>query len=121
MWIWQIQKKQAIWARQTTMLIVNSLIVNAARTDTWLNVAGLALCVIWLIMTCTGWKWFHKSLTDGKNVPVDSSLNPFAGLKITLRNDWIFISALLVILIFALIYLVRLWPITKTFICAKAG
>jgi hypothetical protein len=122
-------EKQAIWARHATMLVGNSLIVNAVRSDTptpttiWLNAAGLALCVVWAVMTFSGWNWFYKALEDGKNVPVDPSLNPFASFQNIgrRRTDWILICAVSVVLIFASIYLVGLWPTIKTFICAKAG
>jgi hypothetical protein len=124
-------EKQAIWARHATMLVGNSLIVNAVRSDVakietattlFLNGAGLALCIVWAIMTWNGWGWFYKSLLAGKNVPIDPSLNPFASMQniAQRRTDSIFILAMLVVLIFASVYLVGLWPLAKSmsaFIC----
>src|SRR5712691_6225195 len=68
-------ERQAIWTRQATMLVANSLIVTAARSDAakavsgdalFLNGAGLALCVIWFIMIWDGYTWFYKSMEAGK-------------------------------------------------------
>jgi hypothetical protein len=83
-------ERQAIWTRQATMLVANSILVNVAHDPAktasgdalFLNVAGLALCLVWLAMICNGYSWFWDSMTKGKALPVvDPSLNPFAGMK----------------------------------------
>jgi hypothetical protein len=117
-------EKQAIWARQATMLVGNSLIVNAAWSDAakldagatlFLNGAGLLLCLVWVVMTWNGWGWFHESLAGAKRVPIAPALNPFAGIPDPYRRwrDSIFVCALLVVAIFAGIYVIGLWPAIK--------
>jgi hypothetical protein len=117
-------EKQAIWARHATMLIGNSLIINAVRSDAgttlFLNVAGLALCAVWAVMTWHGCGWFQKSLADGNKVPIAPAVNPFADFSNPYRrwNDSIFLCAMSVVVIFAILYVIGLWPIIKT-ICSR--
>ena len=66
-------EKQAIWTRHATMLVGNSIIVQALvrperidhHTALLLNIGGLVLCIAWGAMTWVGWDWFHKSLRAG--------------------------------------------------------
>src|SRR5688500_6546731 len=77
-------EKQAIWARHATMVVGNSLLINAvmqkpeAWTNRFLNIAGLFICFLWTVMTWVGWDWFRKSLREGKALSVHPSLNPFS-------------------------------------------
>jgi hypothetical protein len=120
-------EKQAIWTRHATMVVGNSVIIAATRADgvllsqnvaLYLNVLGLMLCITWAVMAWTGWTWFRESLTDGADVPIDPSLNPFAKFKKPLASRWkdpIFDGAMAVVVIFALMYLVGLWPLIRSF------
>jgi|SRR5712671_4614178 len=121
-------ERQAIWTRHATMLVANSLIVTAARSDAarsgsgdalFLNGAGLALCIVWFIMIWNGYTWFYKSMEDGKSLPVDPSLNPFAGIPdISVRwKDVLFLCAVAVSVIFAAVYAHGLWPAIKSLVC----
>ena len=114
-------EKQAIWTRHATMLVGNTIIVGAARypgtASLFLNITGLLLCCAWVWMTCVGWGWFHKSA----KVPIDRTLNPFADPKLSnpsFLRDPIFIAAMVVIGLFAVMYLNGLWPETKRFLSA---
>ena len=76
-------EKQAIWTRHATMLVGNSIIVAALRsehidqsTTLFLNVVGLLLCIAWGVMAWVRWGWFHQSLRAGAAVPVERDLNP---------------------------------------------
>jgi hypothetical protein len=122
-------EKQAIWARHATMLIGNSLIINAVRSDAakldagttlFLNGTGLALCVVWAVMTWQGWGWFRKSLADGNKVPIAPALNPLADFSGPYRRwkDSIFDCAMSVVVIFAIMYVIGLWPVIKI-ICSR--
>jgi len=126
-------EKQAIWNRHATMVVGNSLIINAARADTaalnagstlFLNALGLCLCVVWIFMTWHGWGWFRHSISKAKNIPINPALNPFGSYPeiYQRRKDLIFICALLVVLAFASMYVVGLWPAIRSiiaFICGK--
>src|SRR4051812_33523823 len=69
-------ERQAIWARNAAMLVGNSFIINAikselARSEPGLNLlfslAGIAICGLWAIMTWAGWTWYHNlMLAAGK-------------------------------------------------------
>ena len=105
-------EKQAIWTRHATMLVGNSIIVAALRsehidqsTTLFLNVVGLLLCIAWGVMARIGWGWFHQSLRAGAAVPVEPDLNPLKQFSSTSRWDAIFINTMVVVVIFALIYL----------------
>jgi hypothetical protein len=123
-------ERQAIWARHATMLVANSLMVNVAHDAAkngsgdalFLNVAGLALCLIWLVMICDGYRWFWKSMEEGKALPVsDPSLNPFARIQdiSDWRKDWLFLCAVVVPVIFAAVYAdgLGLWAAIKSLVC----
>jgi hypothetical protein len=119
-------EKQAIWARHATMLVGNSLIVNAVRSDiaklepmttVFLNGAGLSLCIIWAVMTWTGWTWFYKCMAEGKKLNVPH--NPFKNIEdlptiATRARDIIFICTMAVVVIFAAVYLVGLLPLIRS-------
>jgi hypothetical protein len=108
-------EKQAIWTRHATMLVGNSIIVAAARsppidphTAQFLNIIGLLLCIAWAVMTWVGWDWFHKSLRAGASVQIEPLSNPFTEFQLanpTRCRDPIFIVAMLVVGLFALLYL----------------
>jgi hypothetical protein len=110
-------EKQAIWTRQATMLVGNSIIVAALRSDKIdpgtalvLNIVGLLLCIAWALMNWVGWDWFHKSLRAGAEVPIPQDLNPLAEFSNPSRaRDWIFFVAMAVVVLFALIYLISLY------------
>ena len=115
-------EKQAIWARHATMVVGNSLIINAIRTDVpkpdafntlFLNAAGLLLCIVWFVMTWVGWGWFYKSMVDATKVSNDPMLNPFASYPrlASRRSDTVFLCASAVVLIFASMYVVGLLPL----------
>jgi hypothetical protein len=109
-------EKQAIWTRHATMLVGNSIIVQALvrperfdhYTALFLNIAGLALCILWGAMTWGGWDWFYKSLRAGAIIQVDPIFNPFADLSNpTRRRDHVFIVTMLVVCLFTLLYLIN--------------
>lgn len=125
-------EKQAIWTRHATMLVGNSLIIAGVRADgsnlaagttIFLNGLGLVLCIVWALMNWNGWGWFHKALADGSKVPVDPLLNPFADFNTPYRrrSDSIFVCAMSVVFIFALIYVVGLWPAIKALVALACG
>lgn len=118
-------EKQAIWARHATMIVGNSLIINAIRTEPstssnsiWFNVAGLGLCVVWAIMTWVGWGWFYKAMQDSIKLVSDPLLNPFASFSnlASRRHDKVFICAMVVVGIFAFMYLIGLAPLLRSWI-----
>ena len=110
-------EKQAIWARHATMVVGNSLLINAVRSDpfSWTNVslcvAGLVLCILWGIMTWVGWTWFYKAMADANKLPIDPLLNPFSSFPNLgdRRRDKIFMCTMAVIVIFGLVYVVALF------------
>jgi hypothetical protein len=123
-------ERQAIWARHATMLVGNTLMLNAARPNAanpdavstlLFNGAGLLLCVVWALMTWYGWGWFYDAMEKGNALPVDKSLNPFANIPdiSVRRKDSIFIFAMMVVAIFATVYFVNLWPPAKALICGR--
>lgn len=94
------------------MIVANSVLINGAWSMTpatvapWLNLFGFFLRLVWGVMT-----WFYKTIKDGKSIRVAESLNPFADITIgERRKDTIFICAMLVVAIFASMYVVGLWP-----------
>jgi hypothetical protein len=115
-------EKQAIWTRHATMLVGNSIIVAALRSDKidpgttlFLNIVGLLLCIAWAWMNWVGWDWFHKSLRAGAEVPIRQDLNPLAEFSNPSRRDAIFIVAMAVVGLFALIYLISLYVGLKVY------
>jgi hypothetical protein len=109
-------EKQAIWTRQATMLVGNSIIVATMRSDKidpstvlLLNIIGLLLCGAWAWMNWVGWDWFHRPLRAGAKVPVPRDLNPLAEFSNVSRCDAIFSVAMAVVALFAVIYLFGLW------------
>ena len=117
-------ERQAIWARNAAMLVGNSFVINAiksepAKTEAGLNlffsVAGLSLCIVWGIMVWDGWGWFYKHMVAAKALPVPPQINPFADFKEL--GDWttdrIFKCTMAVVIIFVLMYvasIVHFWP-----------
>jgi len=110
-------EKQAIWARQASMVVGNSLLINAIELEkgSWigsvLSVAGLFLCVLWGLMTWDGWGWFYKSILDAKKLPIPPELNPFSSLphkdKGNRHSDTIFKCTMTMIVLFGLIYIAQ--------------
>lgn len=111
-------EKQAIWARHATMVVGNSLLINAVASELHLGIgftlslAGLFLCVLWGIMTWVGWSWFYKSIIDAKKLPVHPLLNPFSSFphkgEGDRHSDTIFKCTMAIIIIFGLVYIVQL-------------
>jgi len=111
-------EKQAIWARHATMVVGNSLLINAIETEkgsgvgTMLSGAGLVLCGLWGIMTWDGWKWFYKPILDAQKLPIKPELNPFSSFphkgKGDRHSDTIFKCTMAMIVLFAFIYLAQL-------------
>jgi hypothetical protein len=109
-------EKQAIWARQASMVVGNSLLINAIEfekgswTGSILSIAGLLLCVLWGIITSDGWKWSYKPILDAKKLPIPPELNPFSSFphkgKGDRHSDVIFKCTMAMIGLFGLIYLV---------------
>jgi hypothetical protein len=121
-------EKQAIWARQATMLVGNSILLSGISADKGshqlFNFAGLGLCVVWAIMTYSGWSWFYKVMQDAKELVPDPSLNPFAKIPQLARRltDTIFLCAMAVVAIFAFVYVIGLVPTFRSiahFICGS--
>jgi hypothetical protein len=102
-------EKQAIWTRHATMLVGNSIIVAAARSDhnaaQFLSIIGLLLCGAWFYMTWVGWGWFNESLRSGAKIKIEPMSNPFAKFSNISRCEPIFIVAIGVIGLFACVYL----------------
>src|SRR5262249_35843297 len=107
-------EKQAIWTRHATMLVGNSIIVQALvrperidhHTALLLNIGGLVLCIPWGAMTWVGWDWFHKSLRAGAQIKIEPMSNPFSELSNPTRcDDPIFVVAMVVVGLFAVLYL----------------
>jgi hypothetical protein len=96
------------------------------NTTLFLNIVGLLLCIAWALMTWVGRTWFYKSLRAGASVQIDPIKNPFVELQLsnpTRRRDPIFMAAMLVACLFALMYLIGLWPdierILRALLCDK--
>lgn len=116
-------ERQAIWVRHSTMIVGNSFIVGAIKSDpaagpSWLSGAGLCLCVAWAVITWVGWGWFYTVMRESKLVLSDPVLNPFAGIENLgrRRRDTVFICAMVVIAIFSSVYVADLSPHFKHWI-----
>ncbi len=106
-------ERQAIWARTAAMLVANSFIINVIRIDptkseTCVNLlfslAGILICAAWTLMTWEGWNVFERYAQDAKALKIPS--NPLASHLDPRSKDWIFLSIMSVICIFAFMYLV---------------
>jgi hypothetical protein len=107
-------ERAAIWARNAAMLVGNSFIINAiksepARSESGLNLlfslAGIAICVLWFIMTWVGWAYSNKLMRKAEKLPVgDPQLNPFKWVGPTTYRDWILWCTMALIVLFALMY-----------------
>ena len=105
---------EAIWNRQMSMLIGNSVIISAIKLGegspalnkglTW---AGLALCVAWGIMDWQGWNFSHVLIEDAKKAAAAANLtvNPYVDFPTTFGAEIIFYCAMSVVLVFFLIYI----------------
>lgn len=101
-------EKQAIWTRHATMIVANSVLINGAWSKTPATVAP------WLNLfdpSCVGRDDVVLQNNKGWKKYLCESLNPFADITIgERRKDTIFICAMLVVAIFASMYVVGLWP-----------
>jgi hypothetical protein len=104
-------ERQAIWTRQMTMLLGNSVIFSAiklGKLDKLANIAGLFLCLLWFVMTWYGWTYFYEPMNAAKQLPIASRLNPFATTPTKRHTDEIFLCAMLVVALFAVMYFLGL-------------
>ncbi len=118
-------EKQAIWARHATMVVGNSLILNAIKqvkleetlenTYRFFNFMGLLLCIVWLAIVCFGWRRCYQFMMDAKKLPACGAPNPFN--EFPKFEYWIldpiFICAICVVAIFASMYAFGLYPFCR--------
>jgi hypothetical protein len=99
-----------IWARNSAMLVANSFMIVAftgaeLQAVQWtIALAGVAVCLLWLVMTCVGWSYFYQR---HDHVTKDTDIPPFVRRKWI--GDVIFICNVALILVFLIIYLVFLF------------
>jgi len=108
---------EAVWNRQMSMLIGNSVMISAIKLGegspalnkglTW---AGLALCVAWGVMNWQGWRFHHSLVEKAQQITNDLPVRPFEGWPTTFRQEIIFYCAMLVVVVFAWIYI---WLLKK--------
>ena len=106
-------ERQTIWARNASMLVGNSFIITAIRsnkatTDTSLSIAfslcGILICVLWAIMVVHGWSHLYKHMNKARTLPVCCKGNPYSEFENKLHRDEIFLCALGVIFVFVVMY-----------------
>jgi hypothetical protein len=107
-------ERQAIWARNAALLVANSFIINAikselARSEPWLNLlfsfAGIAICVLWAIMTSVGWEYHNLLMRKAQELPVAPQLlNPFSSVGPDTYRDLIRGCTMGLIALFAFMY-----------------
>lgn len=111
-------ERQAIWARNAAMLVGNSFIANSMKTSvegdsTPLNVAfslaGMAICLIWAVMTWRGWGTFHHLTLEARSI-VPGPLNPFSSSRNRIKrgHDVIFQCTMALIVVFFALYVMGL-------------
>ena len=102
---------EAIWNRQMSMLIGNTVILGAIKLGenealnkalTW---AGLALCVAWGILDWQGWRFSHTLIEDAKKAAEHLPVNPYINFPTTFGAEIIFYCAMSVVVVFSLIYI----------------
>jgi len=55
-----------IWARNSAMLVANSFLIipltSKVRSNLqrWIAVGGILVCILWLIMTLEGWRYYYE-------------------------------------------------------------
>src|SRR5215813_13888489 len=105
---------EAIWNRQMSMLIGNSVIIGAIKLgekegSPALNIAmalaGLVLCVAWGIMNYQGWDFSHALLASAQEAAAQLRVNPYKTFPTTFGAEVIFYCAMSVVVVFVLLYL----------------
>src|SRR5215813_5467110 len=92
---------EAIWNRQMSMLIGNSVLIGAIKLgekegspalNIAMAVAGLILCVAWGIMNYQGWDFSHALLEDARKAAeaVQLKVNPYKNFPTTFGAEVIF-------------------------------
>jgi hypothetical protein len=105
-------ERQAIWARNASMLVANSFMLSAianlhpAWLRDWFAVAGLILCVAWYFMMKRGWILQGGLMREGGKIVLGETPNPLAQmLVLDSKIDLIQWLTILVIALFGLTYL----------------
>jgi len=107
---------EAIWNRQMSMLIGNSVLIGAIKLgekegspalNIAMAVAGLILCVAWGIMNYQGWDFSHALLEDARKAAeaVQLKVNPYKNFPTTFGAEVIFYCAMSVVVVFFVLYL----------------
>jgi len=105
---------EAIWNRQMSMLIGNSVLIGAIKLgekegSSALNIAmalaGLVLCVAWGIMNYQGWDFSHTLLASAQEAAAQLRVNPYKTFPTTFGAEVIFYCAMSVVAVFSLLYL----------------
>lgn len=111
-------ERQAIWARNGTLLFANVLAMNAIvfagsrapELRPTLCYAGIGLCVLWAALAIEGWRYFYKHMraTFVLGWP-EQHLHPFREFKNRgLFQDTIFLLTMLLIAGVIAIYVIIL-------------
>jgi hypothetical protein len=105
---------EVIWLRNSAMLAAHSLMIVALglapleRLQLTIAVAGMAICLLWLVMTVAGWRYYYQM--HERITAVEPSY-----VFVTTRwgGDVIFICNALLILVFFIIYAIGTWQIAR--------
>lgn len=116
-------ERQAIWARNASMLVANSFIISALRSDmagnNSLNIAfsgaGVVICALWAVMIWQGWGHLYFYMDRAKALPLDAADIPFDPTAVGRFNDTIFWCTVLLIGVFTVMYLLSMIH----FVCAR--
>jgi hypothetical protein len=102
---------EAVWNRQMSMLIGNSVIIGAIKLGegspalnkglTW---AGVGLCLAWFGLNWQGWHSSHFLIEDAQKATSNFSIKPFEGWPTSFWQERIFYFATTVIVMFFSIY-----------------
>jgi hypothetical protein len=98
------------------MLVANSVMmfaIGAARFEPVqlaIALAGMAVCLLWFIMTVAGWHYFYEFHNGISKIAGNSSF-PFIGRRYV--GDVIFICTGILILIFFTVHAIAAWQIWK--------
>src|SRR5262249_55867404 len=107
---------EAIWNRQMSMLIGNTVIIGAIKLggneaspelNKAMALAGLVLCVAWGIMNYQGWDFSHTLLADAQKAAklAELKVNPYSNFPTTFGAEIIFYCAMSVVVVFFVLYL----------------
>ena len=108
-------ERQEIWSRNAAMIIANAFILSASQAVNSglvlvLAITGFAMCLLWAIMTWSGWVCFYMYMRLAASFPTPDGQNPFSEIMGDLdfkSRDVIFICSMLLIILFALVYVAR--------------